>query len=112
MKIDKNLVVEIPKKYRKQLISRFSPSNLHNGIIQVECPLCRDFGCYECPLSKPSMRCMSWIRSINYSMRNIFTFYRPYIIITYETTKTTKSSLAKKVLKEFKERALKHIVWI
>jgi len=125
-KVDKNLVIEIPKKYKKQLISRFSPSNLHDGVTKVECPLCKDFrvSCNKCPFGKyliwymrkfkyydvfSALGCMNWMYTINPAIKNIFNFADDYVrvIKKYED----KTSFAKKVLKEFKEKALKHIVW-
>lgn len=125
-KVDKNLIVEIPKKYRVQLTSRFSPSNLRNGVIEVECPLCKDFrkDCRVCPFGKyknvylvnlgytrhlTGSRCINWISQISFGKVCIFWFYKASITVRCTTI---KSSVAKKVLKEFKERALKHIVWV
>jgi len=67
-----DLTVQIPKKYKKALIERFSLKNakLNSGSWEIKkpCPLCENYiDCEKCPYDKFSsmgLGCMIWIRKI------------------------------------------------
>ena len=57
LKIDKSLVVEISKRFEKDLKAKFSLRRLNRGdAIYYPCPLCdfyyRNNSCNDCPLNK------------------------------------------------------------
>ena len=78
MKKKKDLYVEIPEKYKKQIIERFSLKNAiyDKGFgvfsIEIPCPLCEVFGsygCEDCPLDcLDGLTCVDWLEEIGKQM--------------------------------------------
>ena len=115
----RDLTVEIPKKYRKELSKRFSISNFiydpWTGEYEtyISCILCDKYnGCKECPFDKLKSRnspgCLYWIRRI---AGNKFT--HRLLIGTY-TMKFNKKDrdFIKSTLKELKVGAKRYIKWV
>ena len=115
----KDLTVEIPKEYRKQLSRRFSVryfnhDSFHEGYYNgTPCILCKEYDdCKGCPFGKfetnYSAGCVYWIRKI---AGNKFTDKVVFLIRGLKFDKESKDS-AKLSLKKLKEGAKKYIKWV
>lgn len=126
----KNLKVKIPKKFKKQLIARFSVSNAKfcklsdfsyledRYEIDLPCPLCEVYynirllrSCYNCPFSKfarKSAGCLQWMRRVlNVRIWNYVSFENGAV---YWDLRNNKQ--ARKQLKKLKTQAKKYIEWV
>lgn len=124
----KDLTVEIPKKYKKALIERFSLKNARKVAgkmweIRKRCPLCLDFSdCYSCPFgrfrnllqTKPNFHiiagCISWMTQLI----NLDLYHQPIIHINACCIwwHNAKDLYARKQLKLLKKKARKLIKWV
>ncbi|HET54967.1 MAG TPA: hypothetical protein ENN33_07090 [Ignavibacteria bacterium] len=66
--MNKNLIVEIPKRFEKQLRARFDLRRINEeGIIEIACPLCAEYIralCCGCPFEWTGGNCLTWFRNI------------------------------------------------
>lgn len=114
----KDLTVEIPKKYRKQLSKRFSISNFtydsfcEDYTNDTPCILCKVYSsCEGCPFEKFATQyyggCLYWISKI-VGQKFIF---RMVFLGNLSFDKKDKDFM-KSALKKLKEGAKKYIKWV
>lgn len=114
----KDLTVEIPKKYKKALIERFSLKNAKLKVdgtweIRKPCPLCKDYRsrgtCRECPFSKFGNMlqdgCLLWTE-------DLVQWHVLQIYITRIWWYGGNDKQARKQLKLLKKKARKLIKWV
>ena len=117
----KDLTVEIPRKYKKALLERFSLKNARKGKswmwkIKKPCPLCKKYFnksgkwiCEECPFfifdSAFSLGCLNWINDL---------IDTAFIEITFDEIDwyTHNDKQARKELKLLKKKAKELIKWV
>ena len=111
LKINKSLVVEIPKRFEKDLKAKFNLRRLNRGdAIYYLCPLCdfyyRRYSCNNCPFSKffelalNYSGCINWMESM-IPDKGFYVFSRKVIVIT-----------DKEKFKHWRRLASKHIVFV
>ena len=113
----KDLTVEIPKKYKKALIERFSLKNAKEMRrmclfrIEKKCPLCSDYlvhVCKGCPFRKFSLEigCIVWVKNL---------IEYPFFIMGHTDHiewYVQDDKKARKQLKLLKKKARKLIKWV
>ena len=105
--INKELMVEIPERFEKQIRAKFDLRRMDkDGIIKIDCPLCavyKRIACIGCPFNKFSRGvnydCYTWTRGI--SKKNGFRAH-------FTFTKITNI----KQFKKFKKEAAKYITFV
>lgn len=108
LKINKSLVVEIPKRLEKDLKAKFNLRRLNRAdAIYYTCPLCtfyfRQHSCRSCPFDKfefNEVGCINWIERITLD-KGFTVCSRKLIVIT-----------DKEKFKNWRRLASKHIVFV
>ena len=109
LKINKSLVVEIPKRFEKDLKAKFNLRRLnHENAIVYTCPLCdfyyRNNSCNNCPFSKftklNQAGCTIWLKKMVFDIGFIVLSRKIIIVTNIER------------FKYWRKLASKHIVFI
>lgn len=118
--------VEVPKKYKKQILARFNPKNCQENIdgkwnyiqemiIDISCPLCMEFikhpTCQGCPFAKFGgfglHGCFAWLTEVAHWD---WSYLRMYVHVVYWDKNKHKYGLRE--LKKINKAIKKYIKWV
>ena len=106
MKINKDLIVEIPIRFKKGLADKWSVKNIDRLWLTANCPLCEHFkkgaDCGECPFSRFQPRSLDAIWGAQGCGKWILKLRKSYCAYAFTPAQ----------LKSFLIKAKAHIRWI